>query len=48
MIKHAVKALKNIRIKCVAERGLDLKGISTIRQQCHLRKIRKKVIELLN
>jgi hypothetical protein len=26
MIKHAVKGLKTKRRKCVAERGLDLKG----------------------
>lgn len=47
VIKHAVKGLKTIRRNCVAERVPGLKRVSTIKQLCHLRKIRKEVIELL-
>lgn len=42
MIKHAVKGLKNVRGNQEAERSLDLKGISTMKQWCHRREIRKK------
>ena len=51
MIKHAVKGLKNVRGNQEAERSLDLKGISTMKQWCHRREIRKKkrkITELLN
>lgn len=39
--KQAVKGLKNTKRKSVVERVLDLKGVSTIKHLCDLRKSRK-------
>lgn len=46
--KQAVKGLKNTRRQCVGGRVLDLKGVSTIKHPCDLRKIRKspRAVEL--